>query len=74
METNTQQKHRHPEMSKTTKSNTICGTNIEKQGRNWSETLNVDHAQDIRQVAFSGTNKEQPTREDKWCKDENTSP
>lgn len=37
-------------------------TNIKQQSWNWSVALNVDHAEDIRKVAFPGSNKKQPAR------------
>lgn len=38
------------------------GTDIEEQGRDGGEAANMNHAQVVWQMAFSGAHKEQP----KW--------
>lgn len=35
-------------------------TDVEKQGRDWCVAANVDHAESIGELTFSGSDKKQP--------------
>lgn len=40
-------------------------TDVEEEGRNGSVAMDVDHAQEVRQVSLSGAHEEQPVHEKK---------